>query len=62
MSPVILQLEILHGILNNVDDRKDRSFFYLRDPLDSDSCTEDMHKVWQLHQLECLSKSREAHV
>ena len=29
--PAFLQLEILHGVLNEPEKYKDRSFFYLRD-------------------------------
>ena len=41
-----LQLEILHGVLNDVEQNKDRSFFYLRDPIPRERVNTDIeHKV-----------------
>ena len=58
--PFDLQLEVMHGVLNDSRDLKDRSFFYLRDPLDRDSCPEGVFKVgmqynhseWQCERVE----------
>ena len=41
----LFQLEIFHGVLNNIDAAKDKSFFYLRDPPNKEELSEDDFKV-----------------
>lgn len=43
-SPLV-QLEVLHGVLNDVEANHDRTFFYLRNPVQMGSMDEKEHKV-----------------
>jgi mannitol/fructose-specific phosphotransferase system IIA component (Ntr-type) len=40
-----LQLEILHGVLNDVEANSKKSFFYLRNPVDIGNMDENEYKV-----------------
>ena len=42
---LLFQLEIMHGVLNDVNLCKDRSFFYLRDKADMLNLAEEQLKV-----------------
>lgn len=43
-SPLV-QLEVLHGVLNDVEANHDKTFFYLRNPVQMGSMDEKEHKV-----------------
>ena len=38
---IVPQLEIMHGVLNDVGSNKDRAFFYLREPKTRESFSSD---------------------
>ncbi|KAK3101549.1 hypothetical protein FSP39_004391 [Pinctada imbricata] len=42
----VTQLEIFHGVLNNVEEGKDRSFFYLRKPKKMDNLSPEDQKLY----------------
>lgn len=41
------QLEILHGVLNDIEASKNRSFFYMRGSVNKDNVDEQEFKVGQ---------------
>ena len=53
----MLQLEIMHGVLNDVNLHKERSFFYLRNKVDELDLSADDAKVrneWCLSHVSAL--------